>query len=538
MKRLHSSRRIWWFLAVIPVVGFLWWPLSNDRWTIPVDEDALARKEAFLAAPLAPDTLSRPNIVLILADDLGKMDISLYGDIPIKTARIDALGQEGVRFEEGYITSPICAPSRAALLTGRYQQRFGFEYQPHDRYPKNRLEYYVYKWFLDTPEWQVADEDFRYPGKAELHKQGLPPSEITLAELLQKAGYATGIIGKWHLGYDPPSLPNLMGFDYHYGFYEAFSLYADPADPGIVNQRNPDFSDPHIWRKGRTGACAIRINDQVVEDTAYLTNRLADEAIGFIEKHKAQPFFLYVPFSAPHTPFQAERRFYDRFTSIEDPRKRVYFSMIASLDEAVGRILDKLKAEGLDTNTLVFFLSDNGGATYTQATTNAPLKGGKFTEFEGGVQVPFFFSWPGHTPSGMAFSQPVSAVDIFATVASAARVPLPGDRPMDGVDLMPYLQAEEERPPHPAIYWRSGFQKAIRKGPWKLLHDELSGNGVLYYMNCDPYETTSLWEQRPEERDSLMTDMSGWEKELQPPLWPRVMNFRFRDGDRDFFFPL
>jgi arylsulfatase A-like enzyme len=221
-------------------------------------------------------------------------------------------------------------------------------------------------------------------------KMGMPPSEILLSEILQARGYATGIMGKWHLGAGDHAIPSNRGFDTQYGFYEAYSLYmADTSDPTIVNQRHSDFSDPFIWGKGRTGTCAIRWNNEVIEEKYYLTDRIAEEANTFITAHAKEPFFLYVPFLAPHTPFQATKAYYDKLGHIKDRNQRVYNAMILQLDDAVGSIIRHLEQQGLAQNTLIFFMSDNGGAHYTHATDNAPHKGGKFTNFEGGLNVPF-----------------------------------------------------------------------------------------------------------------------------------------------------
>ena len=225
--------------------------------------------------------------MLILADDLSLMDVSCYGGKNVQTNNIDRLAAEGVRCTEGYISSPICAPSRAGLLTGRYQQRFGFEINIHERYPKNRLEYFVYANLLNTGNWKVAKHnDWAIPTFEDMHKQGLPPTELLLSELLKTRGYATGAFGKWHLGYNNSALPTNRGFDYHYGFYEAFSLYAPVEHQNIINQKLDDFSDPHIWGKARTGNCAIRKNDSIVQETQYLTHKIAQETNNWDRKYQ------------------------------------------------------------------------------------------------------------------------------------------------------------------------------------------------------------------------------------------------------------
>ncbi|MCB9192295.1 MAG: sulfatase-like hydrolase/transferase, partial [Flavobacteriales bacterium] len=445
-------------LAVGLVFGF--WPLSSKQFEIVFDKEKIAEKQNFLST-IKPTTSEKPNIVIIIADDLGKTDISLYGNPPIRTPNIDSIGLKGMTFTEGYITSPICAPSRAGMLTGRYQQRFGFEYQPHDRYPKNRIEMFVYKNFIATGDWLVADQ-IEFPRFQDITKNGMPPSEIMLSEILQKAGYRTGIAGKWHLGAGDHAIPINRGFDYQYGFYEAYSLYmADTSSPNVVNQRHKDFSDPFIWGKGRSGNCAIRRNHDIIEEEYYLTDRIAEEANAFIDRNQDQPFFLYVPFLAPHTPFQATKAYYDKLDYIEDRNKRVYNAMIWQLDDAVGNIISHLEQTGLMENTIIFFLSDNGGATYTEATDNAPLKGGKFTNFEGGLNIPFMVRWDGHVTPQTNYTEPVISMDIFTTALELTVIHYTS-RELDGVSLLPVLTDSLKQPIHNKLCWRSGYNRAIR----------------------------------------------------------------------------
>ncbi|MCF8258207.1 MAG: sulfatase-like hydrolase/transferase [Flavobacteriales bacterium] len=523
--------------ASVALLTYGLWPLTSEDWHISIDDALLKGKKDYLSA-IVPDTAKRPNIVIILADDLGKTDISLYGHPPITTANIDAIGHKGVTFAEGYISSPICAPSRAGLLTGRYQQRFGFEYQPHDRYPKNRLEMFVYRHFIAKGDWSVAEQS-SFPPFTEVVRNGMPPSEILLSEILKARGYATGIFGKWHLGAGDHAIPSNRGFTTQYGFYEAYSLYmADTSDAQIVNQRHSDFSDPFIWGKGRTGTCAIRLNGEVIDEKYYLTDRIAEEANAFIRENADSPFFLYVPFLAPHTPFQATKAYYDRLTHIEDRNKRVYNAMIMQLDDAVGSIIAQLEALQLTENTLIIFMSDNGGATYTKATDNHPLKGGKFTNFEGGLNIPFMMRWDGKLNAGSTFAHPVIAMDVFATALEVAGLTMPSDRPMDGSSLLPHLASEQAEPVHDGLFWRSGYNRAIRIGQWKMVSDLHSGNLALYDLSTDKNEQHDLHLERPEVVEMLQQRYLDWDKGMMAPKWPRVMDFRWTDGDREFYFPL
>jgi arylsulfatase A-like enzyme len=409
--------------------------------------------------------------------------------------------------------------------------------QPQNRYPRNRLEYYAYKLFIDTGNW-VLVEPPQVPRRKDVAKQGLPPSEITLAELLSASGYETGILGKWHLGFNPSFIPNNRGFDYQYGFYEAFSLYAPVDSPDVVNYRHDYFANKHIWAQERKGSCAIRRNDRIIEEDEYLTTRIAEEAADYIEENRAEPFFLFVSFSAPHTPFQAPQKYYQAFSHVKDENKRVYYAMIKALDDGVGMIMERLRALELEEETLVVFASDNGGATYTGATDNAPLKGGKFTNFEGGINIPFMMKWKGVLEPGTVYEKPVSLVDVFATAASAAYAPLPSDRDYDGVDLIPYCTGETTGPPHQALYWRAAYNKAIRMGEWKLIIDEQADRKLLYNMETDKVERRNVAEQYPQVVERIERVLSLWEKTLEEPLWPRVMDYRFEVNGKEFMFAL
>jgi arylsulfatase A-like enzyme len=245
------------------------------------------------------------------------------------------------------------------------------------------------------------------------------------------------------LGHTNGFTPLERGFDYHYGFYQAFSLFAHEDNPDIINHHHSDFTDKMIWGNGRVGTGRIRRDTTIIDEKAFLTEKFAEEATAFIDKNKKKPFLLYVPFNAPHTPFQVRKKYYARFAHIKDENKRVYYAMISALDDAIAQILQKVKDEGLEENTLIVFASDNGGATYTHATTNAPLKGGKFSHFEGGINVPFALRWKGKIKAHTVYNQPVSTLDIFATIASAIGAKLPSDRTYDGVDLVNKVNKNE-----------------------------------------------------------------------------------------------
>ena len=525
-------------LVLVPCAAWLLWPQADPRFEIRFDPEKTARARRFLEEPAPVAATARPpNVVLIVADDLGKHDTSLYGAGALDTPQMQRLADAGVRFTEGTITSPVCSPSRAALMTGRYPQRFGFELLVHDGSPTNRLEYYAAKWLFSSQHWQ-ATEALRVPPPADVLRQGLPPSELTLAELLRKHGYATAIFGKWHLGNGPQSIPEQRGFQYQYGFYDAFSLYKDPGDDDVVNARGQYFIDQYQWWKGRDGNTAIRRNGIEVDETAYLTDRIADEAIAWIEANRAHPFFAYVPFNAPHAPLQADRRHYERFAHVADPAQRVYLAMISSLDEAIGRILDVLDQHALSNDTLVIFLSDNGGAAYTGVTDNGPLKGGKLTNFEGGLNVPFVVRWPQRLAAAQTYTEPVSSLDLFATIVGAGGVALPDDRPYDGIDLVPYLRGEKAGTPHAALFWRAEGHRAIRAGRYKLISDKRTGARALYDLVVDKGETRNLIDEQAELADELEKSLERWESELVDPAWPPVMEYRFEEDGQRYVFPL
>ncbi|MEM9897043.1 MAG: sulfatase-like hydrolase/transferase [Bacteroidota bacterium] len=526
-------------LLLMPILFFLLRPLSSSEFEITWDKELIAAKYVYLDSLKAQKgTSDRPNIVILLADDLGISEVSAYGLDRIQTKNIDAIAKNGVLFTEAYVTSPICSPSRASLLTGRYQQRFGYELQPQTRYPKNLLEFLVFKYLMDTDGWVVSDEKISYPRQEDILKQGLPPSEVTLSEMLKAQGYNTGIIGKWHLGSGDFALPLNRGFDYQYGFYEAFSMYAYEEDTQVINHHHDWlFSDKYIWGPGREGKSALYQNGKEIVEREYLTDKLAKEAVNFVDRNKNEPFFLYVPFSAPHTPFQAKLDDYKNYEYVEDENKRVYYAMIKSLDDAVGTIMQKLESESLLENTLVFFLSDNGGASYTRATDNYPLKGGKFTNFEGGIRVPFMMHWKGKISEGMTYTAPISSLDIFATSMAAVdgSINLPKH---DGADLIAFLNDNEGPPPHEALYWRSGYNFAIRKGQWKLILNRKDQTHRFYNIVEDPSEVRDVYAENRELALQLENQLMKWSATLIQPRWPRIMDWQYLDGEEIVHFAL
>ena len=430
-----------------------------------------------------------PNVVVILVDDLGYCDSELYGCDTVPTPNIKRIADEGVLFTDGYVSSPVCSPSRAGLLTGRYQQRFGHEFLP-----------------MTGPE----SED------------GLPPDEVTLAEALKEAGYAAGMVGKWHLGSHEKFNPINRGFDEFFGMTPGGTDYLDPTRDDarimrrageLVIEPGPPSKSP--W-KGRRHGTVIR-GTTPVEENDYLTDAFTREAVAFIRKHKERPFFLYLPYTAVHGPLQVTQKYYDRFPHIEDEGRRIYAAMTSALDDGVGAVLDTLEEDGLEENTLVVFLSDNG-AGVSEYCSNEPLRLGKQTMFEGGIRVPFTMKWPARIPQGITYEHPVSALDIFPTAVAAASEGLPTDRNIDGVDLIPYLDGSNRAKPHDRLFWRAGPIWAARVGDWKLIY--AADRYWLYDLSKDIGEINNLAAERRDIVKTIKASYAQWNSGNIEPLWP------------------
>ncbi len=406
----------------------------------------------------------RPNAVLFVADDLGYADLGCYGGRDVPTPHIDSIANNGVRFTNGYVTAPVCSPTRAGLLTGRYQQRFGHEFNPGS-----------------TPE-----ENF-----------GLPLDQLTLPQLLKQHGYATGMVGKWHLGLRPDYHPLRRGFDEYFGFLGGAHAYVNLRK----TERNPIL-------RGTTP----------IDEDEYLTDAFAREAAAFVERHHDRPFFLYNPYNAIHTPMQATEKYLARFTAIKDERRRTMAAMLSALDDAVGRVLDKLREHALEQDTLVFFISDNGGPTQANTSRNDPLSGFKGQLWEGGIRVPFIVQWKGALPPGES-NVPVTALDIFATSIAAAGLQPP--RNLDGADLRRLLRQDAGEAADRALYWRFGEQSAVRVNNLKLLKIP-EHEPMLFDLSTDPAEKTDLAAQQPEKVAQLRKTYEKWNAQLVPPKWGRT----------------
>ena len=339
---------------------------------------------------------------------------------------------------------------------------------------------------------------------------GLSPSETTMAQHLKSAGYATGLVGKWHLGHVEKFHPQSRGFDEFFGFLGGAHAY-NPAP-------NRRAAGPNPIMRGR----------DAVDESEYLTDALRREAVQFVDRHKAEPFFLYLAFNAVHTPLQAPPKYRDRFPGILDERRRTYAAMMSAMDDAIGAVLAKLKESGLEEHTLVFFISDNGGPP-GNASNNRPLRGHKASTWEGGIRVPFLLSWKGRLPAGKTYDHPVAQIDILPTALAAAGVETKPEWQMDGVDLVPHLIGTNASPPHSALYWRFGQQMAIRSGDWKLVKGRI-GNGVaaanagnlpvqLFNLSADASEQNDLSTKDPAKVKELEAHWKKWDAELKPPAW-------------------
>jgi len=481
-----------------------------------------------------------PNIILIITDDLGFSDLASYGNTRVHTPNIDSLGQSGVRFTQAYVTSPICSPSRMGIMTGRYQNRFGSEFMPYDNFSPElikKMRSHFMPFHKKTEGLKSMHPSLSLNRKR--YQTGLGNHEISLGQLVKENGYTTGFVGKWNLGDVPGNHPYERGFDYSYYFSGALTRYVDdPVDTTrYVNMHLPwSFSEFPAWAP-RSRSSAIYEGKDLVKDTGYLTFSLATKANDFIDKNKSNPFFLILSFNAVHDPFQAPKEYFDRIKTEKDSVKRIYLAMTEALDDAFGSVMQKLKSAGLDDNTVILFISDNGGATYTRATDNFPLKGGKCTHFDGGLRVPFFIRYPGIVPRAELYHKAVSSLDIFSTIANIANAPLPADRVYDGVNLLPFLN-DTSRAPHEIFYWRNGYSKAIRRGNWKLYINDKNHKMFLYDIAHDEEEKYDRSAEQPVIVKELKKELEHWEKtQTIKPAWPSISDVLINVDGEIYSFP-
>ena len=495
----------------------------------------------------------RPNIIFILADDLGYNDISTFGGGIagglIQTPNLDQLAAEGAVFEQSYSGGATCAPSRAMLLTGRYPTRTGFEFTPT---PSGM------PLLVTTISSQNTEKDEKMPfgryhlwadaAAAPFEEQGLPASEVTIAELLKSSEYYTAHIGKWHLGRNQESSPNNQGFDD--SLFMASGLYLPENDPGVVNAKLEfDPIDKFLWARLSYAASFNNPGNERFKPGGYLSDYWTDEAINVIRANKNRPFFLYLAHWGPHTPLQATVEDYEAVGEIKPHRLRVYAAMIRAIDRSVGRINAALRAEGLEENTIVVFSSDNGGPGYVGLPDiNKPFRGWKLTNFEGGLRVPLFIKWPSKIQAGKRINQPVSHLDVMPTLAAAAGTELPIDRAIDGLNLLPLLtEAEDKAWQRETLFWQNGHYRVVRHGDWKLQITSDSKQRWLFNLNEDPTERINLVDTYPQKVNELMILLSEHNKSARDPLYPSVaelavkidktLNEDFEEGDEFVYYP-
>lgn len=434
-----------------------------------------------------------PNVVVILADDLGYADVGFNGARDIPTPNLDRLAASGMRFTNSYVTWVACAPSRASLLTGQDSHRLGFYTNP-------------------TP---VLAKD-----------QGLPPGIMTVPRALQQRGYITGGIGKWHLGTTDDRHPNRLGFTEWFGFLGGGHDYFPRAHYGAP--------PPRPWPEHFVNSTLpILRNREPVNQDRYLTDMFSDEAVAFIRRHSGESFFLYLAYNAPHGMWEAPadeqaKLSLDRMNppaGISREFRRTYAAMITRMDAGIGRVIATLREQQLEERTLVFFLSDNGGGPNVNAqgnphypSSNHPLRGFKGTLYEGGIRVPFLASWRGTLPAGVTYDLPVSSLDIGATALALAGGAPPAMR-LDGVNLLPHLTGRTKAAPHPRLFWKEQVRGAIREGRYKLITGENVRAPQLYDLEADPSETRSLAAEQPALVARLTAAWQEWNAQMPPPLW-------------------
>lgn len=423
---------------------------------------------AFLSAALftAPALAARPNILIIVGDDMGYADIGVHGCQDIPTPQIDSLAKHGVRCTNGYVSGPYCSPTRAGLMTGRYQQRFGHEFNP---------------------------------GPNPMGEIGLPLTEVTLADRLKAAGYKTGMVGKWHLGDAEKFHPINRGFQEYFGFLGGARSFF-PIDGNVP-----------------VGAKMYRNLEVLPEDQPYTTDTFAKEATAFIDRHAKDEWFLYLTFNAVHTPMHATEKYLARFKDVQPPGRRTYAAMMSAMDDAIGAVLAKLDENKLTENTLIFFVSDNGGPP-VNSSSNGVLRGNKAQTWEGGIRVPYLVQWKGRLPAGKTFDNPVIQLDFHPTALAAAGIEAK-DAKLDGVNLLPHLEGKLTTPPHDTLYWRFGDQMAIRHGNLKLVQGRGVEQRLLFDLAADIGEQKDLSSEKPETVKELTAKYDAWTATLERPRW-------------------
>ncbi len=428
---------------------------------------------------------NHPNVIVIMTDDLGYTDVGFNGSVDIPTPNIDRIANQGVKFTNGYTPYPVCSPSRAGFMTGRYQQRFGYErnvqYRPQDP------------------------------------NMGLPQTEKTIPEVMGQVGYTSGVIGKWHLGAHISNHPLNRGFDFFYGHLGGGHRYF-PEELTIKDSYsiNDEPLSYQTW---------IMRNHQPEETDEYLTDEFSKEAVEFIEKNKKGPFFLYLAYNAPHGPLQATEKYLNRFEHIQNKKRRTYAAMVSAVDDGVGEILKKLETLNIQKNTIIFFLSDNGGPEQNNGSNNGPLREGKSSIYEGGNRVPFAMQWPDEI-NPMVYDYPISSMDILPTIAALTNAPVGVDLPLDGVNILPYLKGKKKGRPHHTLFVRKFDDDlySVREGDMKLISKKKNSIHELYDLSNDLSEETDLASKFPDQVKRLDSIRKNWDKQLIDPVFLGLMH--------------
>ncbi len=511
-------------VAALGVAGTVAWkrywyytPGLIARVTNPVQPNQPVPWAQGPATPVKSPAERPPNIILIVADDLGINDISAFGGGLVPTPAIDRLQREGASVNSFYAANATCSPSRAAMMTGRYPTRFGFEFTA------------VPPIFAEN----LAHSDGSLPLKPIFHadkvegimpyaQMGVPTSEVMLPKVLKQAGYHTLHIGKWHLGEADGLRPENRGFDESLAVMAGAAKFDDPASPNVVNAKLPwDPIDRFIWANL---PFSVRWNGgKHFQPDRYMTDYFTDQAVKAIDANKNRPFFLYLAHTAPHTPLQALKSDYDKLKHIPDHRDRVYAAMILALDRSVAQVQAKLEKEGLADNTLILFTSDNGGAWYVgMPDLNRPYRGWKATFFEGGIRAPLFARWPAKIAPGTQVKGVGSHLDLFATAAAAGGAAIPTDRQIDSQNLLPELTSGSAIPPR-TLFWRSGDYRVVRDGDWKLQVSARPDRVWLHNLAADPTEQQDLSAQMPDKVAELRAKIVAQAAQMPTPLWPALI---------------
>ena len=423
---------------------------------------------------------SSPNIIIILTDDLGYNDVGFNGCKDIPTPNIDKIASQGVKFTNAYVSYAVCGPSRAGLITGRYQDRFGFGRNP-----------------------LFAPND---------PNMGLPLEEETLAEALKQGHYKSVAIGKWHLGAHESLRPLKRGFDDFYGFLSGGHQYFPE-----MWTLNDEYEVKEQFDAYKTKL--LRNNDRI-EEKEYLTDALSREAVNYIKKYKDEPFFIYLAYNAPHTPLQATEKYLKRFEDIKDPRRKIYAAMVSAVDDGVGAIHDTLEELGLTENTIICFLSDNGGPEKINASNNGILRGGKGDVFEGGIHVPFAMKWPAKIPKDITYDAPIISLDLFSTIIAQSSIPIHSKNELDGINLLPYIVGEKNGVPHDYLFWRKFDQNNVAcrnsNGNKMIVSKDQQ---ILFNLKDDISEKNNLIEKDFDMFQKLQSNYQNWNSQMLDPIF-------------------